>query len=134
MKRSIMRGLILLSILLALSFGVYADNKDDLLKNIKSLGIAPELASRLKLDLTNKSINEALLANLTTHIKPELGNITIPDSETIAGNTANEPTNIIVVQNVSLNIILIQNLTEITNTAIPLSINNTTKNTTSGAV
>jgi hypothetical protein len=130
MKRSMMMGFMLLSVLLALSSGVYADNKEDLLRNIKSLSTTPEVGSRLKLDLTNTSINEAVLANLTAHIKPELENITFPDSETIAGNTANEPTSIIVVQNVSLNIILIQNLTEITNAVIPLSMNNATKNMT----
>lgn len=135
MKRSIMMGLMILSILLALSFSVSADDKEDLLKIIKSPGIPPELASRLILDLSNSSmLNGTLLTNLTATIKPELGNIAFPQSETVAGNTANEPTNIIIVQNVSLNIILIQNLTEITNTVIPLSMNNATKNTTNAAV
>jgi hypothetical protein len=138
MKRSIMMGFMLLSILLTLSFGVSADDREELIKNINSLSIPPELASRLMLELSNTSmLNGTLLTNLNAPIKPGLGNLAFPDSETIASNTANEPTNIIVVQNVSLNIILIQNLTEITNAVIPLnldnsikSMNNTTKNIT----
>ena len=62
-------------------------------------------------------------------LKPELGKMALPHSETIAGNTANEPTNILVISNVSFNIIVIQNLTEI-NTIMPFSLSNATKNIT----
>jgi hypothetical protein len=134
MKRSIMMGFMLLSILLTLSFGVSAADKEELLKNINSLSIPPELAARLMLDFMNTSmLNGTLLTGLTSAIGPELGNMAFPQSETIAGNTDNEPTNIILVQNVSFNIILIQNLTEITNTVMPLSMNNLTKNMTIAA-
>jgi hypothetical protein len=44
---------------------------------------------------------------------------------------ANGSMNMIVLQNVTLNIVLVQNLTEITNTIIPASINATNGNTTS---
>ena len=89
MKRFMMMGFMLLSILLALSFCVSADNIEDLLKNIKSPSIPPESASRLKLDLTNtSSLNGTLLSNLTALFEPELGDIPFPQSETIAGNKA----------------------------------------------
>ncbi len=134
MKRSIMMGFMLLSVLLALSFGVSADDRGDSIMNIKSPSIPPELAARLMLDFMNTSmLNGTLLTGLTSAIGPELGNMAFPQSETIAGNTDNEPTNIILVQNVSFNIILIQNLTEITNTVMPLSMNNLTKNMTIAA-
>jgi hypothetical protein len=121
--------------LLAFSFGVSADDKNNLSTNIKSPNIPPKSASTLKLDLKNTSLLDGtLLTNLTAAFKPELGNITLPQSETMANSMANEPTNIIVLQNVSLNIILIQNLTEITNTIIPPSMNNVTKNMTKAAI
>jgi hypothetical protein len=43
---------------------------------------------------------------------------------------ANESMNMIMLQNVTLNIVFIQNLTEITNTIVPTTINATNENKT----
>jgi hypothetical protein len=128
MKRSTIMGFMLLSIFLALSFGVSAEDKMEQLK--KAPGIPPESAVMLKPYLDNESLlNGTLLTDLVPSLKPELGKMALPHSETIAGNTANEPTNILVISNVSFNIIVIQNLTEI-NTIMPFSLSNATKNIT----
>jgi hypothetical protein len=128
MKRSMIMGFMLLSIFLALSFGVSAEDKMEQLKRAPST--LPESAVMLKPDLVNESLlNGTLLTDLVPSLKPELGKMALPHSETIAGNTANEPTNILVISNVSFNIILIQNLTEIS-TIMPFSLSNATKNIT----
>jgi hypothetical protein len=128
MKRSMIMGFMLLSIFLALSFGVSAEDMMEQLK--KTPGIPPESAVMLKPALDNGSLlNGTLLTDLVPSLKPELGKMALPHSETIAGNTANEPTNILVISNVSFNLIVIQNLTEIS-TIMPFSLSNATKNIT----
>jgi hypothetical protein len=106
MKSFVLAGLTLLSILLILSFG----------------GVA----------LTE---NGSMAKNMTTPM-----NMTMPMKMTMPMNMAmpmnmpskmaNGSMEMIMLQNVTLNIILIQNLTEITNTIIPESINATNKSTT----
>jgi hypothetical protein len=67
--------------------------------------------------------------NMTTPM-----NMTMPMNMAMPMNMpskmANGSMEMIMLQNVTLNIVLIQNLTEITNTIIPASINATNKNTT----
>ena len=122
MKRSMIMGFMLLSIFLALSFSVSAEDKMEQSKKVP--GIPLESALMLKPDLDNGSLlNGTLLTDLAPSLKPELGKMALPHSETIAGNTANEPTNILVISNVSFNIIVIQNLTEIS-TIMPFSLSN----------
>ncbi len=128
MKRSMIMGFMLLSIFLALSFGVSAEDKMEQLKKVPS--IPQDSAVILKPELVNESLlNGTLLTDTVPSLGPELGKMALPHSETIAGNTANEPTNILVISNVSFNIILVQNLTEI-NTIMPFSLTNATKNIT----
>lgn len=114
MKRSTMLGFMLLSMPLALSIGAWSEDKIDALES--SASISPELASRLMLDLINTStLNETVLANLTRSLWLQKDNLPFSLTESITSNMANESPNIIIVQNLSLNIIMIQNFTEINN-------------------
>jgi hypothetical protein len=108
MRSSVLAGLTLLSILLILSFGgVAMTEKGNMTKNMT----AP--------------MNLTLPMNMKMPM-----NMAMPMNMKMPNKTANGSMSMVMLQNVTLNIILIQNLTEITNTITPASINATSRNTT----
>ncbi|VVB62815.1 Uncharacterised protein [uncultured archaeon] len=104
MKSFVLAGLTLLSLLLILSFG--------------------GLALTEKVGMTN---NMTTPMNMTTPI-----NMKMPMSMPMEmpNKMANGSMEMIMLQNVTLNIVLVQNLTEVTNTIMPASINATNGNKT----
>jgi hypothetical protein len=114
MRSSVLAGLTLLSILLILSFGgVAMTEKGSMTKNMT----AP------------MNSTTPMIMTMPMSMKMPM-NMTMPMNMKMPNKTANGSMSMVMLQNVTLNIILIQNLTEITNTMTPASINATNRNTT----
>jgi hypothetical protein len=120
MRSSVLAGLTLLSILLILSFGgVAITEKGSMTKNMT----AP-------MNMTTP-MNLTTPMNMTMPMSMKMPmNMTMPMNMKMPNKTANGSMSMVMLQNVTLNIILIQNLTEITNNIIPANINATNGNKT----
>jgi hypothetical protein len=122
MKGSI--TLVMLSTLLVISSGVALAENGNMTKDMTM----PSTTSK---DITK---NMTTPMNMTMPMKMSMNMpmcMAMPMNTTMPMKMANGSTNVIVLQNVTLNIISAQNLIEVTNTIITPSMTNKTKNTVS---